>query len=600
MRSHFIRIINLILLLMVVSGCASRKPYQAIPEESSESAPKSGPQSLKEPDLKPAESKEALSPGKVTYHREPTNGYYHFIEAQIQRKKGKLDKALNHLQKAIKGDSGSIYLRHELVKIYLQQQNYEGALEVVEKIRAEVPDDLEALILFGRIKDRLNMTEDAKKAYKEVLARDAKQSQIYLLLGRIYFQEKKLAQALQVYKTLLNHFPESYAGYFFIGKISAERGDSKAALKAFKKTLELEPNLEEPRFELIKLHKALAKPRRVIEIYNEILKRNPKNTRASIELALFYIKTGEPAKGAALLERLGLRSKSDIEVIRTLIRLYLDPKKYDEVIILIGGMLKGAPDNSELHYVMGVAYDNKKEIELAITHFKRVHSDSKFYQNALIHIAFLYQEQGNLDEAIAFMEGVIRKIPDNPEFYLYIGTFYEEKEDFQRAIDYLKKGIELDPSNSKLHFRLGVTYDKGGRKKDSIQAMKRTIELDPKDARALNYLGYTYADLGQNLDEAENLILKALEYKPHDGYITDSLGWIYYKKGLFEKAAGYLQKAVGLVPTDPIILEHLGDVYMKMDQKKEALEFYEKSLLNKKKDKEELEKKIEELKKSGF
>ena len=588
------------MLFVVVSGCAARKPYQAAPEERSESAPKSRPQPLKEPDPKSAKAEKALPPAKTTYHREPTNGYYHFIEAQIQTKKGKLDKALSHLQKAINGDSGSIYLRHELVKIYLQQQNYNGALEIVEKIRAEVPDDLEALILFGRIKDQLNMTEDAKKAYNEVLVRDPKQSQIYLFLGRIYFHEKKLSQALRVYKTLLNHFPESYAGYFYIGKISAEQGNSQAALKAFEKTLELEPSLEEPRFELIKLYKTLGKPQRIIEIYNDILKRNPKNTRASMELALFYMKTEKSAKGAALLERLGLRSRSDIEVIRTLIRLYLDPKKYDEVIILIRSMLKGAPDNSELHYVIGVAYDNRKEIEPAITHFKRVHSDSKFYQNALIHIAFLYQEQGNLDEAIAFMEGVIRKIPDNPEFYLYLGTFYEEKEDFRQAIDYLKKGIELDPNNSKLHFRLGVAYDKWGRKKDSIETMRRTIELDPKDARALNYLGYTYADLGQNLDEAENLILKALEYKPHDGYITDSLGWIYFKKGLFEKAAEYLQKAAGLVPTDPIILEHLGDVYMKMDQKKKALGFYEKSLLNKKKDKEELEQKIEELKKDGF
>ena len=192
MRSHFIRIISLILLFVVVSGCAARKPYQAAPEERSESAPKSRPQPLKEPDPKSAKAEKALPPAKTTYHREPTNGYYHFIEAQIQTKKGKLDKALSHLQKAINGDSGSIYLRHELVKIYLQQQNYNGALEIVEKIRAEVPDDLEALILFGRIKDQLNMTEDAKKAYNEVLVRDPKQSQIYLFLGRIYFHEKKL------------------------------------------------------------------------------------------------------------------------------------------------------------------------------------------------------------------------------------------------------------------------------------------------------------------------------------------------------------------------------------------------------------------------
>ena len=132
-----------------------------------------------------------------------------------------------------------------------------------------------------------------------------------------------------------------------------------------------------------------------------------------------------------------------------------------------------------------------------------------------------------------------------------------------------------------------------------MDAMRKVISLDPKHSNALNYLGYTYADLGQNLDEAERLILEALKYKPNDGYITDSLGWVYYKKGEFEKALEYLQKAVGIVPDDPIMLEHLGDAYLKLGDKTNALKFYRKSLEHKEKDKEELEKKIRELTGNG-
>ncbi|MCK5202823.1 MAG: tetratricopeptide repeat protein, partial [Desulfobacterales bacterium] len=123
--------------------------------------------------------------------------------------------------------------------------------------------------------------------------------------------------------------------------------------------------------------------------------------------------------------------------------------------------------------------------------------------------------------------------------------------------------------------------------------------LDPKHSNALNYLGYTYADLGKNLDEAERLILEALKYKPDDGYITDSLGWVYYKKGEFKKALEYLQKAIEIVPDDPIMLEHVGDAHLKLDDKTNALKFYKKSLKNKEKDKEELEKKIRELTDNG-
>jgi Tfp pilus assembly protein PilF len=134
-----------------------------------------------------------------------------------------------------------------------------------------------------------------------------------------------------------------------------------------------------------------------------------------------------------------------------------------------------------------------------------------------------------------------------------------------------------------------------------MEMMRKVIALDPKHANALNYLGYTYADLGQNLDEAERLIKEALKYKPNDGYITDSLGWVYYKKGEFKKAIKYLTRAIELVPDDPIMLEHLGDAYLKVNDKANAVKFYEKSLQRKEKDKdkEALEKKIQELTGSG-
>ena len=132
-----------------------------------------------------------------------------------------------------------------------------------------------------------------------------------------------------------------------------------------------------------------------------------------------------------------------------------------------------------------------------------------------------------------------------------------------------------------------------------MEAMRKVIAIDPKHSNALNYLGYTYADLGQNLDEAEQLIKEALKYKPDDGYITDSLGWVYYKKGDFGKALKYLQKAVEIVPDDPIMLEHLGDAYLKLKDKANALKCYEKSLQHKEKDKEELEKKIRTITENG-
>ena len=95
---------------------------------------------------------------------------------------------------------------------------------------------------------------------------------------------------------------------------------------------------------------------------------------------------------------------------------------------------------------------------------------------------------------------------------------------------------------------------------------------------ALNYLGYTYAERGTNLDEAEDLIKRALKFRPNDGYILDSLGWVYFKKKKFDEALIELEKAWKLAPNDPVIGEHLGDVYVKKNLWEKALKVYRRIL----------------------
>ncbi|MBW1823796.1 MAG: tetratricopeptide repeat protein [Deltaproteobacteria bacterium] len=93
------------------------------------------------------------------------------------------------------------------------------------------------------------------------------------------------------------------------------------------------------------------------------------------------------------------------------------------------------------------------------------------------------------------------------------------------------------------------------------------------------------------------MVKKALQLKPQDGYIIDSLGWVYFKKGEYKKAVKHLEKAVEYAPDDAIIREHLGDAYLKTDFKDRALEMYEGALtLDPEKD--ELKKKIESLNKN--
>jgi Flp pilus assembly protein TadD len=86
----------------------------------------------------------------------------------------------------------------------------------------------------------------------------------------------------------------------------------------------------------------------------------------------------------------------------------------------------------------------------------------------------------------------------------------------------------------------------------------------------LNYLGYSWVDQGMNLEEAFNMLQRAVELRPNDGYIVDSLGWANYKLGRIEEAVKQLERAIDLKPSDPVINDHLGDAYWRAGRKLEA------------------------------
>ena len=186
-------------------------------------------------------------------------------------------------------------------------------------------------------------------------------------------------------------------------------------------------------------------------------------------------------------------------------------------------------------------------------------------------------KSGEDAKAITHLENALAQDPENAEFMIYLGYYHEEAERYADAERYLLKAIEKVPDSEQALFRLGVVYDKMKRKDDCIEIMQRVIALNDEHANALNYLGYTYAELGINLDEAEALVRKALELRPDDGYITDSLGWVFYQQGRYAEALKWLLKALALVPDDPVINEHVGDAYLKLDNQTQALEYYQKS-----------------------
>jgi len=137
--------------------------------------------------------------------------------------------------------------------------------------------------------------------------------------------------------------------------------------------------------------------------------------------------------------------------------------------------------------------------------------------------------------------------------------------------------------------------DQLGRQSDAIETMRRVISLNPSHADALNYLAYTWAERRENLTEALTLAEKADALKPNQGYILDTVAWVYYQMGQPQKALPLLERAVSLSSRDPVVLDHLGDVLVSLDRPEEAMEAYRQALAGGFANQEELNEKIKRL-----
>ena len=176
------------------------------------------------------------------------------------------------------------------------------------------------------------------------------------------------------------------------------------------------------------------------------------------------------------------------------------------------------------------------------------------------------------------VQGALQERKDRKDVLILLASLYRKAKDYQKAIATLQEVAVLDPKNDQVQFQLGALYDEIKNKDKTVEHMKKAIELNPQNAPALNYLGYTWAEMGVRLDEAEELILRALKVEPNDGFYIDSLGWVYYQRGDYRRAVEQLERAVELTVDDPTITEHLGDAYEKVGKVDKALQRYQDAL----------------------
>ncbi|RPJ04088.1 MAG: tetratricopeptide repeat protein, partial [Deltaproteobacteria bacterium] len=359
----------------------------------------------------------------------------------------------------------------------------------------------------------------------------------------------------------------------------ADRGDTAKAEAAYRKAIELDPEFLPARINLAGMQEAAGDLALAIQTCEEISDLVPNNQLVHSKLAYLYTKTGNLDAALSHYQYLlDTAPQFDEEIALKIGLLYFEQENFADAEILLRRITGENPGNQHAHYYLGHTLVKTLKPEEAAQAFQAVKTDSDLFPQARIQLAFIYSQAGDMHGAQQVIQETIALRPDDVSLYHALAIVHAEKKDYQSAIAALQKAIEHDSASEDLLLYLGHLYEKAGMFNESIAAMREVLAINSNNADALNFIGYLYAERGIHLREARILIKKALAVKPDDGYILDSLGWVYYKMENYKKALTYLEQAQRLVPDDPTIAEHLGDVYTRLNKTGKALELYRRAL----------------------
>ena len=225
-------------------------------------------------------------------------------------------------------------------------------------------------------------------------------------------------------------------------------------------------------------------------------------------------------------------------------------------------------------FELGTIADRLKLTEKAINLYKQIPENSSLFRTAALQQGLALSLLDRNEEAIETLQELVRQNPDDYSGYIALGGVLATERRYEEAIILYTQALEeldaTEPNFWPIHYRLGIAFERTKQWPKAEERFKYALTLSPDQADILNYLGYSWVDMNINLDEGMAMIEKAVQLRPRDGYILDSLGWAQYRLGQFESAIESLERATDLRPRDPTINDHLGDAYWRIGRKLEA------------------------------
>jgi len=460
---------------------------------------------------------------------------------------------------AIEPDSEEVVLN--LARLYAESGNLAQAVKAIEAVPvADRSAKMEGAL--GATYDQLKRPKDAIAAYQRAADMEPGDLQTMNALAEALLTDNQLDEALKAYKRLAEADPEDIGALVHVSEIQRRQGKYEDALATIRKAVKKDPSSLEAGYNEGLLLDVLGRFDEAVTVYEKMADLTSHANGAYT--------TEEKNNRGIFLERLGA-------VYNELNRTTEAIATYQKLIELGGeSALRGYQGQVDA-YRDAKQYD--KSVEVAR---KAVESDSK-NRDLKLMLAGALMDQGKTEDGLTVARALLDNSDKDRTIWLAIGQMYVRVHQWKDAEDALNHAGALTQKKEDKIYLLFLKGELAERQKHfepAEQFFRQVLELDANNAMTLNYLGYMLADKGTRLNEALQMIRKAVDQDPMNGAYLDSLGWAYFKLGEYELAEDNLRKAVDRDRTDPTVHDHLGDLYEKTGRIRLAAAQWELSLAN--------------------
>ena len=506
----------------------------------------------------------------------------------------------------------------------IDERYLKRAIEQYEKITAQDPKDTESWVMLGRLHGFSNNSPEAEKALNAALKADPENEDALAQLALLYANLGDSTKAIEKLKAVTAKSPNERT----LGALAEQYRqlkDFKSAAEVLRKSLEMQPENTKIARELALTLMEGEELDEALKLLQDLAVKEPKDPSISLTMVDIYrakrdmVRAREALNNAKaidprsfqvrfqdirLLEVEGKNTEA-IAALKGLIdetarRNYSEPEARIRASLLdeYGILLRGTeqyPQALEAFKQMGnLGGDHAKRSTVQIIDTYRQSKDhtsalreaeaalKKYPGERMIKIehATVIAETGKVDEAAAELRTLLTGDRQR-EIYLALAQIYEKAKrfpDMGKALDDWEKLPGSKDDAETIHFMRGAMFERMKRYEAAEAEFRKVLAINAESPNALNYLGYMLADRNVRLEEAHQMIKKALDLDPENGAYLDSLGWVYFRQGKLTDAESMLVRALEKMSKDPTVHDHLADVYFKQGKIKEAVAQWQNSI----------------------